>query len=349
MPIRKLIAALILVFAHIGMASATPHLNTDTLILSPKNTDSLLVSVQKERSTPSPEKVKFIEAYTHDGFRDLFSRFEYLPNIPYAEQINPQAEAFMEDYVRKNKKVLSQLQQDGLIYFNLMESILRQYGLPVELKYLAVIESHLKFNAVSSAGAVGPWQLMPSTAREYGLTVNRYKDERLDYTKSTHAAARLLLNLYRDFHDWLLVLAAYNGGKGRVISAIKKSGSKIFWSLQTKLPEESRNHVKKFIATHYVMESGDPFKLIPVLQSKDSLLTPSGLERFVVKGRYRPEILVHEIGMNMKDFNELNPAFQISLFTKGEAVLTLATDKMRLFHEKKAIILQKTIESLLAE
>jgi membrane-bound lytic murein transglycosylase D len=349
MPIKKLIFFLAFTFSLIDNTSAIPYCTTDTLILSQKNTDSLLLSIQKEKSVPSSEKVKFIEAYTHDGFRDLFSRFEYLPHIPYAEQINPQAEAFMEDYIRKNKKRLSKIQQDGLIYFNLMESILRQYGLPVELKYLAVIESHLKYNAVSRAGAVGPWQLMPFTAREYGLTVSRYKDERLDYTKSTHAAARILLDIYRDFKDWLLVLAAYNGGKGRVYAAIKKSGSKDFWSLQTKLPEESRNHVKKFIATHYVMESGDPFQLISILQNKDSSSTKSVLEHFVVKGRIREEILVKEIGMTMKEFSELNPAFQIQLFKKGETVLSLMPDKMRLFQEKKDLILQKSVESLLAE
>ena len=96
---------------------------------------------------------------------------------------------------------------------------------------------------------------MPYTARDFGLVVNGVVDERRDYFKSTHAAARYLLQLYKQTHDWLLVIAAYNGGPGRVFSAIQRSGSRNFWSLQYNLPEESRNHVKKFIATHYIMEA----------------------------------------------------------------------------------------------
>src|SRR5690606_4422797 len=100
----------------------------------------------------------------------------------------------------------------------------------------------------SWAGASGPWQFMPSTARDFGLVVKPGQDDRRDYIKSTHAAAQYLLQLYRKMHDWLLVIAAYNGGPGRVYEAIKKSGSRNFWELQHYLPEESRNHVKKFIA-----------------------------------------------------------------------------------------------------
>ena len=129
--------------------------------------------------------------------------------------------------------------------------------MPKELKYLAVIESDLKSTALSPKGARGPWQFMPYTARGFGLVVNQNEDDRTDYFKSTNAAAKYLLSLYKDLKDWLLVIAAYNGGEGRVYSAIKKSGSHNFWKLQYYLPEESRNHVKKFIATHYIMETGN--------------------------------------------------------------------------------------------
>ena len=142
----------------------------------------------------------------------------------------------------------------GQPYFNLIETVLLQYGLPRELKYIAVIESNLSTGATSQVGAGGPWQFMPYTARDYGLVVNGYLDERRDYYKSTHAAARYLLVLYRQMHDWLLVMAAYNGGPGRVYNAMKKSGSKNFWDLQYYLPAESRTYVKRFIATHYIME-----------------------------------------------------------------------------------------------
>ena len=133
-------------------------------------------------------------------------------------------------------------------YFNLMDAILAQHGVPKEMKYLAVIESGLKYNAISWTGAVGPWAFMPAAAQQYGLRMGRTFDERLDYYKSTHAAASLLTDLYAKYGDWLLVVAAYNGGPGNVDKAIRNSGgSKDFWTLQYHLPVESMNHVKKFI------------------------------------------------------------------------------------------------------
>jgi membrane-bound lytic murein transglycosylase D len=134
----------------------------------------------------------------------------------------------------------------GIPYFNLIDKIFAQYGLPGELKYLAVIESNLSTSATSWVGAGGPWQFMPYTARDYGLVVNSNYDERRDYIKSTHAAARYLLaTLYRQMHDWLLVIAAYNGGPGRVYEAMKKSGSRDFWSLQYYLPAGKPQPCKK--------------------------------------------------------------------------------------------------------
>lgn len=112
------------------------------------------------------------------------------------------------------------------------------------LKYLAVIESDLKSNALSSAGAVGPWQLMPGTARDLGLTVAKGRDDRTDLSKSTHAAARFLSILYKQLGDWLLVVAAYNGGPARLDKIIKRNDNKNFWDIQQELPAESRNHVK---------------------------------------------------------------------------------------------------------
>jgi membrane-bound lytic murein transglycosylase D len=136
----------------------------------------------------------------------------------------------------------------------MIDSVFTRYHLPVELKYLAVVESELKSNAVSHVGAVGPWQLMTSTARDLSLKVKGKYDERTSYFKSTVAAAKYLRDLYNQFGDWLLVIAAYNSGPGRVLSAIKISGSHNFWVLQNFLPAETKGHVKRFIATHYYFE-----------------------------------------------------------------------------------------------
>ena len=169
-------------------------------------------------------------------------------------RLNPFAISFVQDYISSHAKDLMSLQESGRSYFLLMDDILQKFDLPGELKYLAVIESKLKTSAVSWAGAVGPWQFMPQTARLMGLRVNRKIDERKDFEKSTYAASKYLKQLYDEFGDWLLVIAAYNGGPGNVYSAIRKSGSENFWILQRYLPNETRNHVKKYIATHYILE-----------------------------------------------------------------------------------------------
>jgi len=169
-------------------------------------------------------------------------------------RLNPRAAKFAAAYLRENEEALEQVRERSKICFRLMDSVLAKYELPVELKYLAVVESELKRDAVSHVGAVGPWQLMPETARLLGLKVTSKYDERKYYSKSTVAAAKYLRDLYCEFGDWLLVIAAYNGGPAPVYKAIKKSGSKNFWKLQAFLPAETRGHVKRYISTHYYFE-----------------------------------------------------------------------------------------------
>jgi membrane-bound lytic murein transglycosylase D len=156
---------------------------------------------------------------------------------------------FVNNYIRHNDECLTVVKERSEIPFTVIDSVLMRYHLPLELRYLAVIESELKPTATSRVGAKGTWQLMRGTAHELGLKVNRQTDERKDLAKSTTAAAKYLRDLHREFKDWLLVLAAYNGGPVPVYRAIHKAHSRNFWALQQYLPEESRMHVKKFIAT----------------------------------------------------------------------------------------------------
>jgi hypothetical protein len=158
---------------------------------------------------------------------------------------------FVRSYIRRNDQCLINVKRRSEVPFTIIDSVFNHYGLPHELKYLAVIESELKPAALSKVGARGPWQLMPATALIFGLKMNSHGDERMNYYKSTRAAARYLRDLYHQFGDWLLVLAAYNGGPGPVFHAIHKSHNRNFWALQQWLPAESREHVKKFIATDY--------------------------------------------------------------------------------------------------
>lgn len=168
--------------------------------------------------------------------------------------VNPEARRFVTNYIKENREILHVVKCRSRVTFNMIDTVFEHYGLPAEIKYLAVVESELKKNAVSAVGAKGMWQLMPSTAKQLGLRVDSSVDERGYAYKSTVAAAKYLKDLYGEFGDWLLVLAAYNSGPAPVYRAIKKSGSRDFWALQYNLPAESRLHVKRFIASHYYFE-----------------------------------------------------------------------------------------------
>lgn len=176
-----------------------------------------------------------------------------LPEAPKIE-LNKQAGEFVRSYLKENGFFLQKVKARSATYFDIIDTVFTQFDIPVELKYLAVIESKLNNNISSPVGAAGLWQLMPVPARQFGLKVSGKNDERKNSYKSTVAAAKCLIYLHNMFDDWLLTLAAYNSGPGRVLSAIKKSGSRNFWVLQSFLPEETRKHVKKFIAMHYYFE-----------------------------------------------------------------------------------------------
>jgi membrane-bound lytic murein transglycosylase D len=209
---------------------------------------------------PTKIKVEINPAVSHlQAFDSSFIYLNDLPDSILADlpkmNLNAQASQFIKAYIKKNNEDLVKIQERSNFSFSVIDSIFSSYRLPVELKYLAVVESELKTSAYSHVGAAGMWQLMASTAREYSLKVTGKYDERRNLYKSTNAAAKYLKNLYAQYGDWLLVIAAYNSGSGYVDKAIKYTGSKNFWRLQNYLPAETRGHVKRFIATHYFFES----------------------------------------------------------------------------------------------
>jgi membrane-bound lytic murein transglycosylase D len=170
---------------------------------------------------------------------------------------------FVNDYTRKylvaHNQTLNHVQNASATPFSVIDTVLSKKKLPKELKYLAVIESALNHKAVSKAGAVGPWQLMESTAKMMGLTVNRRNDDRTDWYKSTAAATKYLELLYSQLDDWLLVIAAYNSGPTPVQRAIERTGSHNFWDIKEQLPRETQGHVLAFIATASIFENLSKF------------------------------------------------------------------------------------------
>ncbi|GAB4094192.1 hypothetical protein GCM10028786_31190 [Flaviaesturariibacter terrae] len=287
------------------------------------------------------------------GFKDLFES-QNADGSFFNVQLNPKAVSFVQDYMEVYSNKLNNMKSWGKTYFDLIDKVLADHNLPTELKYLAVIESELKPSATSWVGAAGPWQLMPQTARELGLRVSKKTDERRDYKKSTEAAARYLNDLYSVFNDWLLVVAAYNGGAGNVNQAIRKSGSRNFWDLQYYLPAESRNHVKKFIATHYIMEGDGGVTTMTRNERADyavqgsTPVAPAGVQTSLVTGKYSAAVIAQALGMDATTFNKLNPSFDKLLSQNGSYELRLPADKMQAFAEARNQILEQSVKNALS-
>ena len=293
-----------------------------------------------------------------NGFKSLFTTDHFDATKPYASQLNPRAVSFVQEYVRKQGKELEKMRSWGKPYFDLYDNILVQYGLPKEMKYLSVIESHLSSGLVSWAGAVGPWQLMDYEAKRFGLRTGGRNDERMDYYKSTHVAAKLMKELYTEFGDWLLVVAAYNGGAGRVRQAIRKTGNRNFWDLQYFLPEETRNHVKKFIGTHYIFEGGGGLTTMTASETliqvskKPEEVTLSAEELsntaiIEVSGRFHSLIVASGIMMDPVKFNKWNPGFDKSLAEGKKYPMRLEKEKVTVFELKRNDLLMQSIKALL--
>jgi membrane-bound lytic murein transglycosylase D len=261
--------------------------------------------------------------------------------------MHPKAISFVQSYIEKEGAALRKMKTWAKPYFNLYDEILIANGIPVELKYLSVIESHLSSQAISWAGAAGPWQIMPAEATRLGLKLLP-NDERMDYQKSTQAAAIILKELYQQFGDWLLVVAAYNGGAGRLNKAIEKKKTKDFWALQYELPLETRNHVKKFIATHAIFE-GVPIAELEKNQNtaETTMRTePAGMEKMIITGRFNAKTIAIWLKMPLAYINKLNPNMDQQLSTGKAYTLVLPTKEAKIFEAHKNQILQASIQSL---
>ncbi len=168
--------------------------------------------------------------------------------------LQPRFQQYVQKYLSTNGEILEQIRQTNAAKFNTIQRILVKRGIPAGMLYLAIVESELKNSATSRVGAAGIWQLMPATGRGFGLKINGKVDERRNTYQSTMAATSYLKELYSQFDDWLLVVAAYNCGSAKVLAAIRQSGSRDFSKLQGYLPAESRSHVKHFLAVHFYYE-----------------------------------------------------------------------------------------------
>lgn len=186
----------------------------------------------------------------------LKKRLEHLNSkTPFNVEYNPSLERIIKSYLKNRQESLANLMGKAQYYFPMFEEHLDKYDLPLEIKYLAIVESALRPRARSRVGASGLWQFMYYTGKQFGLNVSSYVDERHDPLRATEAACKYLSNLYGIFGDWDLALAAYNSGPGNVSKAIRRSGgSKNYWNIRHYLPRETAGYLPAFYATYYILE-----------------------------------------------------------------------------------------------
>ncbi|MBA4321955.1 MAG: lytic transglycosylase [Odoribacter sp.] len=219
--------------------------------------------------------------------------------------------------IRNHIRVYTSLRRDdfrailGLMdyYFPMIEDIFDSYGLPAELKYMAVIESALNPNAVSRVGATGMWQFMYSTGRFYGLTINSIVDERRDPIRATHAAARYLKDMYSIYNDWILVIAAYNCGPGNVDKAIRRSGNrKNYWEIYYRLPRETRGYIPQFVAATYAINYYREHHIRPL-----PLNIPIATDTLVVNKDIHLSQISEVMNIPLGELRALNPQYRTGL------------------------------------
>ncbi len=255
-------------------------------------------------------------------YKDRIGRINSVIVLPYNNIIRNHIHVYTERKLDKFRVMLGL--QD--FYFPIIEDVFDSYGLPVELKYMAVIESALNPNAVSRVGATGLWQFMYSTGRMYGLTINSVVDERRDPVKATHAAARYLKDLYGIYHDWILVIAAYNCGPGNVNKAIRRSGNrKDYWEIYYRLPRETRGYIPQFVAATYAMNYYKDHNIEPV-----AVDIPLAVDTVVVNTDIHLEQIATVLDLPLDELKALNPQYKTGL-VPGKSrpmAITLPVDRL---------------------
>tara|TARA_B100000900_G_scaffold263577_1_gene224836 strand:- start:950 stop:2383 length:1434 start_codon:yes stop_codon:yes gene_type:complete len=228
---------------------------------------------------------------------------------PFGLVYNQEVKTQINIFANIHRNHISRMLGKANYYFPLFESQLDKFDLPLEFKYLAIVESALKPHARSRSAATGLWQFMYTTGKIYNLNVTSYLDERSDPLKSTVAACEYFTFLYKMFNDWELVLAAYNGGPGYVSRAMRKSGAKDYWSVRPYLRQETQNYVPKFIAVNYIMNYASEHNIYPIPYK----LTIAETDTLSINQSMTFEVLSKTLGIDIELIKELNPMYKRNL------------------------------------
>lgn len=226
---------------------------------------------------------------------------------PFVIEYNPALENVIKSFLKKRTKSFERQMALAEYYFPLFEEKLSKYNLPLEIKYLAIVESALQPKAKSKVGAGGLWQFMPATGKQYKLNISTYVDERHDPIKSTEAACHYMMNMYAIFGDWSLVLASYNCGPGNVSKAIRRSGGKTdYWEIRKYLPRETANYLPAFLATMYIYEYKKEHGLVP----KKAEMTYFETDTVMVKQAMTFKQLADLLDISEEQLEYLNPIYK---------------------------------------
>ena len=256
---------------------------------------------------------------------------------PFQIDYTPLLEETIINYLENRQATYLELYSKSDYFFPIFENALQKYNVPLELKYIPVIESALNPRAKSRVGATGLWQFMFNTAKDLDLKVNSYVDERMDPIKSSEAAAKYLSELYARFNDWNLAIAAYNYGPGNIRRAIKASGYSNFWNLRGYLPKETANYVPSFIATLYLFEFAHKHEIKKKTKEMKLALTDS----IPIKKMVSFSHIADKIGVPLDTLNFLNPSYIHSIIPNvknKQYFLTLPQAYTDVFIEKEAEI-----------
>ncbi len=268
--------------------------------------------------------------YDASVYKERLSKLPTVIEMPY----NSIVQAFIDHYTGPLRRKVAAMLGVQNFYIPVFEEALESYDLPLELKYLPVIESALNPMAKSRVGAVGLWQFMLNTAKRYGLSVNSLVDERRDIVRASYAAAHYLSDLYNIYGDWNLVIAAYNCGTNALNKAIRRAnGERDYWKIYPKLPAETRGYVPAFIAANYVMNYYCDHNICP-LTTKE---LPASTDTVMVDRDLHFEQIAQVLDISVDQLKNLNPQYRRNIVNgkSGEASLRLPTTLIPAFIDKE--------------
>lgn len=268
-------------------------------------------------------------------FFNHVSELEFQIPLDFNSEVKHYIDYFGTSWQGKLKEMLTLSEH----YFPKYETILDKNNLPLELKYVSIIESALNPYAVSRSGAVGLWQFMPYTGKMYDLQIDRFQDERRDVDKSTQAACEYFRDMSKVFDDWLVVIASYNCGPGNIRKAITRSGGKTgFWEIYPYLPSQTQHYIPAFIAVAYLMNFYDYYGIVPSYVEPPS----DDVIRVACNSNHNLKAISEVLQISISDMRKLNPALLSEEMPQNVPVvhLKLPTETAYAFLEKEAEILE---------